>query len=56
MSKKRIAEVPASPVTPDVEPMSAAELMAKGGQINMLEGRSITIKTNQKPDTTEGSV
>jgi hypothetical protein len=26
-------------------PMSAAELMAEGGQTNMLEGRSLTIKT-----------
>jgi len=35
-------------------PMSAAELMAKGGQTNMLEGRRLTLKENtQMTDTYE---
>ncbi len=39
------------PYTADLDgntPMSAAELMAKGGQVNMLEGRTITLN-NFKP-------
>jgi len=35
-----------------MKPMSAAELMAKGGQTNMLEGRRLTLKEhNQMTDT-----